>query len=105
MFLSRNKKKISEFLSENFQFLVLKFSIYFNRRGLVMSLIRTFTVCYKNHRILHECMNGEQRTASYLAQAQDDLNLRIFACSGGHFSLDVVHISAVAPLRFVRETS
>ena len=29
-------KKISEFLSENFQFLVVKFSIYLNRRVFVM---------------------------------------------------------------------
>ena len=28
--------KISEFLSENFQFLVVKFSIYLNRRVFVM---------------------------------------------------------------------
>ena len=31
MFLSRNLKKISEFFSEIFQFLVVKFSIYLNR--------------------------------------------------------------------------
>ena len=30
--------KISEFLSENFQFLEVKFSIYLNRRVFVMSL-------------------------------------------------------------------
>ena len=29
-------KKISEFLSENFQFLVVKFSIYLHRRVFVM---------------------------------------------------------------------
>ena len=29
-------EKISEFLSENFQFLVVKFSIYLNRRVFVM---------------------------------------------------------------------
>ena len=29
-------KKISEFLSENFQFLVVEFSIYLNRRVFVM---------------------------------------------------------------------
>ena len=29
-------KKISEFLSENFQFLVVKFSVYLNRHVLVM---------------------------------------------------------------------
>ena len=29
-------KKISEFLSENFEFLVLKFSIYLNRRVFIM---------------------------------------------------------------------
>ena len=34
--LSRNMKKISEFLSENFQFWVVKFSIYLNRRVFVM---------------------------------------------------------------------
>ena len=32
-------KKKSEFLSENFQFLILKFSIYLNRRVFVMSKI------------------------------------------------------------------
>ena len=31
-------KKISEFLSENFQFLVVKFSIYLNRRVFIMVL-------------------------------------------------------------------
>ena len=31
-------EKISEFLSENFQFLEVKFSIYLNRRVVVMSL-------------------------------------------------------------------
>ena len=31
-------KKISEFLSENFQFLEVKFSIYLNRHVFVMSL-------------------------------------------------------------------
>ena len=35
--LSRNVKKKSEFLSENFQFLVVKCSIYLNRRVFVMS--------------------------------------------------------------------
>ena len=33
--------KISEFLSENFQFLVVKFSIYLNRRVFFMHPIRT----------------------------------------------------------------
>ena len=32
-------KKISEFLSENFQFLVVKFSLYLNRHVFVMSKI------------------------------------------------------------------
>ena len=35
-------KKISEFLSVNFQFLVVKFSIYLNRHVFVMS----FTICH-----------------------------------------------------------
>ena len=33
------KKKMSEFLSENFQFLVVKFSIYLNRRVFVMIIL------------------------------------------------------------------
>ena len=37
-FLSRNKKNTRVFLSENFQFLVVKFSIYLNRRVFVMVL-------------------------------------------------------------------
>ena len=36
MFLSRNKKKYQNFLSENFHFPVIKFSVYLNRRVLVM---------------------------------------------------------------------
>ena len=36
--LSRNRKNIRFFLSENFQFLVVKFSIYLNRRVFVMKL-------------------------------------------------------------------
>ena len=35
------KRKISEFLPENFQFLVVKFSIYLNRRVFVISWIQT----------------------------------------------------------------
>ena len=37
VFLSRNMKKKSEFLSENFQFLVVKFSIYLNKPVFLMS--------------------------------------------------------------------
>ena len=36
MFLSRIMKNIRNFLSENFQFLVVKYSIYLNRRVFVM---------------------------------------------------------------------
>ena len=35
--LSRNMKKYQRFLSENFKFLEVKFSIYLNRRVFVMS--------------------------------------------------------------------
>ena len=58
-------KKILEFLSENFQFLEVKFSMYLNRRVFVMyvyemkvietcfvdflwRLIRVYTVCYSS---------------------------------------------------------
>ena len=36
-FEQKYKKKKIEFLSENFQFLVVKFSVYLNRRVFVMS--------------------------------------------------------------------
>ena len=35
--LSRNKKKMKLFLSENFQFLEVKFSVYLNRQVFVMT--------------------------------------------------------------------
>ena len=37
MFLSRNLKKILEFLSKNFHFLVVKFLVYLNRLVFVMA--------------------------------------------------------------------
>ena len=36
-------KKILEFLSENFQFLVVKFSVYVNRRVFVMNTVLSDT--------------------------------------------------------------
>ena len=38
--------KISEFLSESFQFLGVKFSIYLNRRVFVICSMICSTVCY-----------------------------------------------------------
>ena len=38
-------KNIKFFLSENFQFLEMKFSIYFNRRVFVMSWQETASAC------------------------------------------------------------
>ena len=35
-------KKISEFLSVNFQFLEMKFSIYLNRRAFVMTVPKRY---------------------------------------------------------------
>ena len=35
--------KISEFLSENFQFLMVKFSLYLNRRVFVISKAENYT--------------------------------------------------------------
>ena len=37
LYFEQKHEKISEFLSENFKFLVVKFSIYLNRRVFVMS--------------------------------------------------------------------
>ena len=42
-YLSRNMKKISEFLSENFKFFVVKFSIYLNRCVFIMDFNRMLT--------------------------------------------------------------
>ena len=39
---------ISEFLSENIQFLVVKFSIYLNRRVFVMNCPYPFNICTKS---------------------------------------------------------
>ena len=39
-------EKISEFLSENFQFLVLKFSIYLDRLVFVMNIQNSFIMFY-----------------------------------------------------------
>ena len=44
--------KISEFLSENFQFLVVKSLIYLNRRVFVMSVRRSFFSCYHKDIVL-----------------------------------------------------
>ena len=35
--------KLSEFLTENFQFLVMKFSLYLNRRVFVINCLSTYT--------------------------------------------------------------
>ena len=40
----KKKKKKIEFLSEKFQFLVVKFSVYLNRRVFVMKLDRVFSL-------------------------------------------------------------
>ena len=37
MLLAENKKKYQNFLSENVQFLLVKFSVYFNRHVFVMA--------------------------------------------------------------------
>ena len=46
MFLSRNIKKYQTFLSENFQFLVVKFSVCYNRHVFVMSVKPAFSDCH-----------------------------------------------------------
>ena len=43
---SRNIKKTSEFLSEEFQFLVVKFSIYLNRRVFIMCHFKGTSVSF-----------------------------------------------------------
>ena len=57
MFLSRNMKNIRIFLSENFQFLEVKLSIYLNRRVFVMSLFFFFFFFWRGG----GCVGGEGR--------------------------------------------
>ena len=45
--LSRNVKKYHKFLSENFHFLVVKFSVYLNRHVFVMYL-KTGSLCHQH---------------------------------------------------------
>ena len=42
-------EKYQIFLSENFSFLVVKFSVYLNRRVFVMTATRTVTAAVNNH--------------------------------------------------------
>ena len=102
------------FLSENFQFLVVKFSVYLNRRVFVMvSWSHQAKACLqayaKNESTYHthiradqklhcplteslattECMNGEQMSGWYFAHVQDYLNLCILRMFEGSFSLDM----------------
>ena len=55
----QKNEKYQNFLSENFHFLVVKFSVYLNRRVFVMlrnfSVLncRTFTVILYNHRVYY----------------------------------------------------
>ena len=64
------KYEKSQFLSENFQFLEVKFSINLNRRVFVICMIR------------------EQRSGGYFLHAQDYLNRHILRMFEGTFSLD-----------------
>ena len=48
MLFSRCKNNIRVFLSENFQFLEVKFSIYLNRCVFVMKTIILCKVCFHN---------------------------------------------------------
>ena len=52
--------KISEFLSENFQFLVVKFSIYLNRRASAMEYVRPakIQICLRFHAVCSEYLLG-----------------------------------------------
>ena len=65
--LSRNMKNIS-YLSENFQFFEVKFSIYLNRRVFVIcSLIRTFIAHLQNQQILYQqLLKAQLRLAGML---------------------------------------
>ena len=67
---------------------------YADSEGLdhLRSLIRVFTARQQNHRILQECMNGEQSPGWYFAHSQDDLNPRILRIFEGTFSLDTAKV-------------
>ena len=47
--------KISEFLSENFQFLEVNFSIYLNRRVFVMSMYSMTNITIFGRILIYSC--------------------------------------------------
>ena len=73
--LVKKYKKYRIFLSDNFPFLVVKFSIYLNRRVFVM-----------------RCMNVEQRPGWCFAHAQNDMSLCILSMFEGTFSHDALAV-------------
>ena len=62
MFSAEIRKKVV-FLSENFQFLVVKFSIHLNRRVFVMNMA-TYLVALLNNR---SCTNSEENMSDNMA--------------------------------------
>ena len=57
--------KISEFLSENFQFLIVKFSIYLNRRVFIMSLSCCYKPNFSSRKLqLHQCVHHHFKTTA-----------------------------------------
>ena len=79
--------KTSEFfLSENFQFLVVKFSVYLNRRVFVMWIPKSSSTCAKSRRgiwsplkhtiVSNDSVCGQRMPWSVCADAQNDLGLR-----------------------------
>ena len=68
--LSRNMKKIRVFLSENFQFLEVKFSIYLNRRVFVMAEVLLMSTCSTFYMFLwrNKCKNNIKASAGWYFQ-------------------------------------
>ena len=74
-------KNMRIFYLKNFPFLVVKFSIYLNRRVFVMRIIGYYRV-----------FEREQRPASYFMHEQNDMNLHIAHMLEGTFSLGIAQI-------------
>ena len=90
-------KNIRIFYLKNCHFLMVKFSVYLNRRVFVMNVSSGICRQWTESLDTTKHMNGEQRPGWYFAHVQDDLNLLILCMFEGTFLLDKAHLRPVRP--------
>ena len=66
--------KILEYLSENFQFLLMKFSIYLNRRAFVMAMSQSLSAAFPRHQKEGEEQTKKKQTPPETTDAQTKKN-------------------------------